>query len=285
MKIKKILKIGLTVACCLIISACQFGNNSLENANIYTTTYPINYLVKTLYGSHALNISSIYPSDCDITTYEIPEKNNKEFASADLFVYNGLTNEKDIAKNLVNINRDLLIIDVSYGLTLTNEVNELWLSPNNYLMLAKNIKDNLIEYVNNKSIKEDIEEKYTSFEENISLLDAALHNIGKSTDQTIVVSSNGLKFLENYGFNIISLKDENNLKEIKLNNIKNNFKNKKYKYLIVADNDNNDELVKEITDNYKPEIISINTMTLSLEDDYFNVINEFIENLKNISNQ
>ena len=48
---------------------------------------------------------------------------------------------KTIAKNLINKNKNLLIIDVSNGLSYKNGVKELWMSPNNYLMLAKNIKD------------------------------------------------------------------------------------------------------------------------------------------------
>ena len=43
-------------------------------------------------------------------------------------------------------------IDVSYGLNYTHGMEELWMSPNNYLMLAKNIKDNLIEYLKSKYI-------------------------------------------------------------------------------------------------------------------------------------
>lgn len=282
---KKIISIIITVMLCFLISGCSFNNETLNNPNVYTTSYPINYLVKTLYGSYAKNVSSIYPSDCDINNYEIPQKKFNEYAKGDLFVYNGLTNEKEIAKSLINKNRNLLIIDVSYGLTLANDITELWLSPNNYLMLAKNIKDNLEEYINNKTITESINDNYNDFEEKISIMDASLHSLGKNSKKTIIVSNDTFKFLENYGFTVISLEDPNNQKEIKINNIKNNFKNKKYSSLLVANTDIDNELVKEIKDSYSPTIYEIDTLTISLNDDYFNVMNSFIEIIKNITNE
>ena len=43
----------------------------------------------------------------------------------------------------------MLIIDATYGLNYNNNLTELWLAPNNFLMLAKNIKTSLNEYLDN----------------------------------------------------------------------------------------------------------------------------------------
>jgi len=281
-------KYGFLALCLLVLffaTSCSFKTDNLEDATIYTTVYPINFLTNYLYKDYA-TISSIYPLDCDISTYELTDKQVKNYAKGDLFIYNGLTSEKETAKTLLNKNQNLLIIDVSYGLTLNYAPEELWLSPNNYLMLAKNIKDNLQEYLTSKIIIEKIDDNYKIFQEQISLMDASLHSLGKNASENnkniIVTSSNMFKYLENYGFSVISLQDENNLKENKLDAIKSNFKTGKYTYILVADTDEDNEIIKDLTTNYKAKSIIVDTLTMSLTGDYFDVMTKYIENIKTI---
>ena len=49
------------------------------------------------------------------------------------------------AATLLNENNKLKLIDVSQGLTIVHDVEELWLSPSNYLMLAQNVKNALVD--------------------------------------------------------------------------------------------------------------------------------------------
>ena len=267
----------------LFTSSCSIKKDDLENATIYTTISPINYLTKYLYNGYG-NISSIYPEDCDVENYKLTDKQLNNYAKADLFIYNGLSKEKELAKKLINKNKKMLIIDVSYGLTLQNDSSELWLSPNNYLMLAKNIKDNLIEYLTSKIIIEEIEKNYKDFEENISIMDALLHSYGSSASESnkniIITSNNTFKFLNNYGFNVISLEEPANLKDNKLNAIKNNFSSEKYKYILTLKTDQNNEVIKELTDNYNAKLIIIDPLIITLQDDYFNIMTDLIENIK-----
>ena len=267
----------------LFTSSCSIKKDDLENATIYTTISPINYLTKYLYNGYG-NINSIYPEDCDVENYKLTDKQLNNYAKADLFIYNGLSKEKELAKKLINKNKKMLIIDVSYGLTLQNDSSELWLSPNNYLMLAKNIKDNLIEYLTSKIIIEEIEKNYKDFEENISIMDALLHSYGSSASESnkniIITSNNTFKFLNNYGFNVISLEEPANLKDNKLNAIKSNFSSEKYKYILTLKTDQNNEVIKELTDNYNAKLIIIDPLIITLQDDYFNIMTDLIENIK-----
>ena len=280
---KKLLIISLLLI--LFTSSCTITKDNLENAKIYTTTYPIKYLTQYLYSTYA-EIESIYPVDADINSYTLSKKQLKEFASGDIFVYNGLTNEKEIAKSLVNKNKNLLIIDVSYGLSLENDVTELWLSPNNYLMLAKNIKDNLLELVVSKMLIEEIENNFDAFEEKISLMDASLHSIGKKASDNnknvIIASDNTFKYLEHYGFEVISLENEENLKENKLNSIKSNFKSQKYKYILYLNNNEKSDIITELTDDYDAKIITVEAMTMNLSSDYFDIMTDYIDNINTI---
>lgn len=284
---KKLIKLVSLILVCICVSSCSLKINTLDNAVIYTTVNPINYITKVLYGNNAKEITSIYPNDCDYDKYKLNKKQIKTFASGDLFIYNGLTSEKEIAKSLLNKNSDLLIIDVTNGLTIKYDMTELWLSPNNYLMLAKNIKNNLQEYSSSKAFDDEVESNYAAFEEKISVMDANLHLIGKTArnngTNTIIASNNTFKYLEIYGFVVISLEDEANLKDNKLATIKNNFLNGKYKYILTLDSDLEDELIIDLKENYKAEIVEVDSLTLTLEDDYFDIMNTYIKNIQTIT--
>lgn len=270
----------------MFLTGCNLKKDNLESATIYTTIYPIKYLTEFLYKDYA-TIESIYPSGADVVSYELTSKQIKKYAKADLFIYNGLSNEKTITKNLINKNKNLLIIDVSNGLSYTYGVKELWMSPNNYLMLAKNIKDYLKEYLDSKIIVNYVDQKYEDLAEILSLKDAELRSIGKEAKEkgtnTIVVSDNVFKFLENYDFNVVSL-DEENLTEGTLNSIRNNFKKENYNTILVLDNNYTDN-INSIINDYKAKAIDVKSM-INVDsdntDDYLTVMQDLIDNIRNI---
>ena len=283
MKLKKIILMLIPL---MFLTGCNLKKDNLESATIYTTIYPIKYLTEFLYKDYA-TIESIYPSGADVVSYELTSKQIKKYAKADLFIYNGLSNEKTIAKNLINKNKNLLIIDVSNGLSYTYGVKELWMSPNNYLMLAKNIKDYLKEYLDSKIIANYVDQKYEDLAEILSLKDAELRSIGKEAKEkgtnTIVVSDNVFKFLENYDFNVVSL-DEETLTEGTLNSIRNNFKKENYNTILVLDNNYTDN-INSIINDYKAKAIDVKSM-INVDsdntDDYLTVMQDLIDNIRNI---
>lgn len=283
MKLKKIILMLIPL---MFLTGCNLKKDNLESATIYTTIYPIKYLTEFLYKDYA-TIESIYPSGADVVSYELTSKQIKKYAKADLFIYNGLSNEKTITKNLINKNKNLLIIDVSNGLSYTYGVKELWMSPNNYLMLAKNIKDYLKEYLDSKIIVNYVDQKYEDLAEILSLKDAELRSIGKEAKEkgtnTIVVSDNVFKFLENYDFNVVSL-DEETLTEGTLNSIKNNFKKGNYNTILVLDNNYTDNINSLVKD-YKAKTIDVKSM-INVDsdntDDYLTVMQDLIDNIRNI---
>ena len=279
---KKFFLLGLTF---FLTTGCSLTKDSLEDATIYSTVYPIEYLTNFLYSDYA-TIESIYPNGADISSYELTDKQIKEYAKGDLFIYNGLGNEKNIAKDLINQNDNLLIIDAANSLNYINGIEELWMSPNNYLMLAKNIKDYLIEYLNSNTLIESVNNKYDELQEILSIKDPDLRAIGKEAKENgtnaLVVSNNVFKYLESYNFEIISL-DEETLTESTLNSIDNNFDNGNYNTLIVLDNNYTDNINK-IIEEYEPEVINISSMTVSNDEseDYLTTMQNFIDKLRNL---
>ncbi|HIS18729.1 MAG TPA: zinc ABC transporter substrate-binding protein [Candidatus Coprovivens excrementavium] len=286
MKKKIILLFILCIITLTITTGCN--NDKLEGSNITTTIYPIEYLVNVLYGDKS-NITSIYPNDTDVSKYELTEKQLNDYSkSTSLFVYNGLSNEKEIAKTLINKNSRLQIIDASYGLKYKYGIEELWLNPNNYLMLANTIKDDLKNLSSSKYSAEQIEENYNKLEESLTTLDAELRTIAKAAiknnNETIIIAYNSFGFLEKYGFKIINISSENNI----TSNIKNKFKDKTYTKIFVNDTDNISDSIKDIVDNYDAELIEINTMATLTDkersngDNYLTIMNDFITKISDV---
>ena len=164
----------------LILTGCSFNETTLDNANIYTTVYPVSYIIDYLYGDNSV-VTSIYPNGVDLNNYSLTNKQIEDYAKGDLFIYMGIDNEKELAKSLINKNNKLLIIDATYGLEYQNNIRELWLAPNNFLMLAKNIKNTLIEYLDNTVKEDEVEKKYDELYSDVSWIDAELRSIAKDS--------------------------------------------------------------------------------------------------------
>lgn len=279
---KKITKLLLCCCIFLITTACSEEKNT--GLNVKTTIYPISFITEQLYTNG--NTSSIYPDGAETENYNLTEKQIKEHSRSELFIYNGLNErEQNIAKSFINNNRKLQIIDVAYGLKNENGLEELWLSPNYFLMLTTTIKNNLINSINNKYTIEEIEKKYKELAETLSLMDADLRSVAKSANEkgkgTIIASSNMFKYLNNYGFNVVSLEDSN------ANTIKNNFLNKTYTTIFMKNTEVKTDLITSLEKDYGAKIIVVNTMTtLTAEEKnnnetYLTIMNNYIENIKN----
>jgi len=285
---KKIFKLFLLVIFTIMLTGC-FKTEELDQAEIYTTIYPIEYIVSELYGYNS-DIYSIYPDGVSITEYELSNKKIKKYSNSDLFVYNGLTDEKKIAANFVNNNSKLKIIDVSEGLAIKYSYEELWLNPSNYLMLAQNTKKGLESYIESTIIKEEINKNYdnlkltiTEFETNLKLLSQN----GKYN--TLIVSKNYFKYLENYGFEIISLEENDDLSNDIINRAKKLVKEGNNKYIFVSEEESKNESYSETINSIKDagaEIKVINTMTVlnseqrKLNENYETIMKSNIELLK-----
>lgn len=280
---KKIFKIMTLCLFMLGLSGC--GEDSLSNMQVYTTIYPIEYLTNYLYGENH-QVSSIYPKGADISTYELTDMQKENYSKGGLFVYNGLTSEKELAREFLNRNPDLLLIDVAYGLNYEYTIEELWLSPNNFLMLAKNIRNNLIDYTNSTVLIESIEQKYSEIEEELSFMDAELRSVATEAQTegtaTLVVSSNKLAFLSNYGFDVIILNEDANGEAIQ-----DGFDDGTYTDFYLCDTDLKTEFITNLESEYDANIISVDTMyTISDEEannneTYLTIMRDFIDNIRN----
>lgn len=267
----------------ILLTGC-FKRDNMDDISIAVTKYPIEYLVKNIYGFNS-TVSSVYPVGSDVDTYTLSKKQLRKYSTNDIFVYNGLTDEKKIAASLLNYNSGIKIIDVAKGLNDTYEEEELWLSPSNYLMLAQNIKDSLLSYTNSTILKQEINDAYEELKLNISMLDANIKVIAENANnKTIIVGNDLFKFLEKYGYNVLSI-DESKNKKSDYQEAKNLVSNKSNSYVFVLEKSVNDENVAKLK-NAGASIVSIKSLKSLTQDeindgyDYLQYMNTFIDDLK-----
>lgn len=262
-----------------------FKRETMDNIDIYATSYPVYYLIDSIYGFNS-NIDSIYPNGINIYEYQLTEKKIKEYSKTNLFVYNGLSDEKKIAASFLNNNSQIKLIDASKDIAIKYDINELWLSPSNYLMLAQNIKESLLNYTSSTIVKQEVEKNYDEIKLIISEYDADLKTIAESAaNKTIIAGNEVFKIFEKYGFEVLVIADNSTSNVAEYNKAKRLIENKSNSFVFVLDTDSED---KNVT-NFKKlgaNIIAINSMVNRTDEqvkegiDYISMMNNLLEQLK-----
>ena len=277
-------KVLFSIACCFLLTGC-IKRDSMEDITIYTSVYPIEYITYRLYGENS-TVTSIYPDGVIPSVYSLNDKQIKDYSKSDLFIFNGLSDEKKYLEPMLKYNRDLKIIDSTLSMEFTNRYEELWLDPDNALMLARNIKTGFNEYINDHYLKNQIEKNYENLKLDLSNLSAKLKLVSSSSsDSTIIVSNNLFKFLEKYGFNVISLDDSVSSSK-NIEEARKRIQNGKTKYLFVIKDEDIDSSVQALIDETNVErlefhnLASINDTERNGKKVYISIMHENINLLK-----
>ena len=277
-------KLLVLFAFIFLLSGCDFVDD-FSDKYVYTTSYPIEYATTMLYKDHA-NISSVYPNGAN-SKYEVTDKKKEKYADSETFIYSGISNEAFLARDLLNINGKLQIIDATKGISNNYSYTRVWLNPANYLMLCSNIKSSLIEYNENAYVKEEIAKNYDLLNEKISELDVQLYNIGRNGNyDTILTTSDDLNFLTKYNINVVSIDEKNEQSDKSYADAKKLITDKKIEYIYYIEGQElNPTQEKFISDNSLKKIEINDLFTLSEEEraenkDYISLMNEIIEKYK-----
>ncbi len=271
----------------LTLTGC-FKRDNLEGIEIVTTVYPVEFVTNYLYGEHAI-INSIYPDAVDTSTYTLSNKQLNDYSKKKLFIYNRITNDKDIALEFLDRNEKMLIIDATYGMEITYGLEELWLNPSNLLMITQNIKNGLQEYMTNSYLEKEIDQKYEEIKVSLSELDAELKLTAENaTRKTLVVGSDSLKYLEKYGFQVISLDTTNNpVSDRVINDVISKINNKEIRHLFLLEHQEQNDVIKQVIEKTNIETYTYRRLD-SIQDqerdekaDYFSIMNSNIELLRN----
>ncbi len=282
---KRVFKyIVLSVMILGVTSGC-FKRDKYEDIKVYTTVYPVEFIASKLYGEHS-TVSSIYPSGVDINSYVLTSKKINDYSKGDLFIYNGLTTEKDIAASFLNKNKKMDIINISQGLEIKNDLTKLWLSPSNFLMMTSNIKNGLKNYITYKSLLDYVDTNYDEIKLKVSEYDAELKLIGENASgKKLIVANNAFKFLEKYGFNIISIAGDDENSNTNVSQAEKNFSSKANKALFILSGTEENETIKNLVSKGATLVHVSNMITLTEDErknnlDYYTLMNSFIESIK-----
>lgn len=268
----------------VLITGCTKDN--MEDIEIITTSYPIEYITTRLYGEHAL-INSVYPDGTDIRSYEITDKQLDDYSTKDLFIYNGLGEEREIAIQLLDRNKNLKIIDSASVLETTYGIEELWLNPSHLLMITQNIRTGLNEYITSNVLKKEIDENYETLKVELSELDADIKLIAENaTNKTIVVSNDVLKYLEKYGFQVISLEENESLLDKTVDEVRTMIENQEINYIFLLEHEDVNDTIQSLIDETDIQTVTfrrldnITDQERDNKDDYLTIMNQNLELLR-----
>ncbi len=282
---KKLLLFLAIFIATISVTGC-LKRDDLEDITIYTTVYPVTYITEQLYGEHS-KIYSIYPAGVTPQDYKLTDKQIKDYSKAKLFIFNGLSEEKKYVEQLFRYNRKLKIIDTTSSMEVIYGEEEVWLDPSNFLMLAQNIKNGFNEYISNHYLKNEIEENYQALKVKISNLDAEISSIYEnSSKKTIVVANNIFKFLEKYGFTVISLDSRETISEKTLVDVRDMIQSGQIHYIFAKDKNDISKTIESLIKDSEVKISTIHTLSNLSEEDknnnenYITIMNKNLELLK-----
>lgn len=283
---KKIVNLFILFVLVFSLSGCLKRDN-MEDISIYTTNYPSEYITQRLYGDYS-DIKSIYPDGVNIKDYKLTNKQIEDYSKADLFIFNGISDEKDYVEKMRKDNGDLKIIDTTLSMEYTNGIEELWLDPSNFLMMAQNIKTGFGEYIDSYYLNNKIEENYEELKIEASNLDAKFkETVSNGNSKIIVASSNLFKYLEKYGITVYSLDESNTDVNAIYRQVLNLANDGSIKYIFTIANEKSNSTVQKLLDNTDLEAVEWHTLSILTEEerseneDYFTLMNSNLELLKN----
>ena len=205
----------------------------------------------------------------------------------DLFIYMGLTKDSDIAVELINQNKNLKLIDATFGMEYKEDVSELWLNPSNLLMILQNIKNGLDEYIDNTYIKLEIDERYNELKMILSEMDANLKTtMGNADKKIIYCNSKSFLFLEKYGITVIPVFKEDDLYEKNLALLSDAIEKEQVKYFYVLEDTVITDDIKKLVDDKKIQTLDFRNLKnitdeeRNLKKNYETIMEQNIEELK-----
>lgn len=282
---KFIILITFTLIVTSLLTGC-LKKDKMEDIDIITTIYPIEYVANRLYKDQS-TVESIYPRGSVTSSYKITEKQFRDYSQYDLFIYNGESSEREYATKMLNYNKNLKIIDAAYGIDATYSGSDIWLNPSNILMLGQNIKTELNGYISNPYLAEELEDKYTLLKVDITELETEIKKASdNSISNTIVVADESLNFLKKYGFNVINLTDNGKEKVNNIDAAKSLIYSGDIDYIFVMENSKEHEVVETLKLSYNIKTLTFRTISTITEedvennDDYLSIMHSNIDLLK-----
>lgn len=212
------LKRFIIISIVLLLASCSAKHVEEKTTDkIFTTIYPIHFLVTELIGDE-VEVQSVYPPGVDAHSYEPTTKEMLEIASGKAFIYLGLGMEgfAEKAKSALK-NSDVNFIEIgehkelfSQGADMedshTLEVDpHLWFDPLRMIKMAKIIKNEVTSLFPEQG--QTIEENYNQLKKKLQKLDESYQEtITQGQKSHILVSHGAYQYWEDrYGIRQIPI--------------------------------------------------------------------------------
>ena len=203
-----------------------------------------------------------------------------------MFIFNGLSNEKNYIKPMLKENKKLKIIDISSDIKYKNGIEELWLDPSNLLTIANNIKKGFHEYISAKYLEDEIDKNYNDLKIDLTNIEAKYRQVFKNaSNNNLIVSNDIFLFLNKYGANVISLDSNNEEYEKNLVIARTLINNNSVSYVYVKDNEEND-IINSLIAETTVTTINLNSLSTLTDEqrnnnyDYISLMNDNLEKIK-----
>ena len=150
----------------------------------------------------------------------------------------------------------------------------------------KLLNDGLYDFITYKSLLEEIDEKYAELKLKISEFDAELKLTAENcNNKKIIVANNTFKFLEKYGFEIISIAADDENSNTNISQAIKNYTSKENTYLFVLSDTEETETIKNLISKGAKKVVVPSMITLTEEQsknnvDYITLMRELIDSIK-----
>jgi ABC-type Zn uptake system ZnuABC Zn-binding protein ZnuA len=154
-------------------------------------------------------------------------------------------------------------------------------------MVCRNIKSTLIDYEDNVSVKNDIENNYQKLKESISIIDVDIYNLSKNGNyKTLLVTNDTFNYLTKYGITVISIDPSNDSIDKSLSEAKRLIAKKDIKYIYSIKGEDMVESVNSFINDNKLNKIEIDPFVTISEEQrlngstYVSLMNNIIDEFK-----
>lgn len=263
--------------------------------NIYTTVYPLEYMINEFVGD-TVDVHSVYPMNADIHDYEITSPQMKDILNSDLFFYINDNMESyipEIKEAIKKGESDTKLVATSeqkqLKKVLTRSIDEhYWLSPQKTLILAEVVYQKLQQ--NNLINKELYTENYNDFIMKVKKLDEKYQKFAKEQKKTVIVAHDAYFWLrEDYGIDIIGMYGPDHHDEpsaFEIQKAIDLIQGQNVGMIFVEQNDKSNAVIKQISEETNVEIGILNNLSTkeSIEEDYLLELNKNIVAMKKVNN-
>ncbi|MBE7092166.1 MAG: zinc ABC transporter substrate-binding protein [Clostridiales bacterium] len=191
----------LAIILCMISFCGCTPEKQEEKITVYATLFPQFDFCRQIAGDK-IELKLLLPSGMESHNYEPGVKDIESILNADMFIYTGAQMEPWAQKILSGIDNNLMVIDASKGIELSEEHHQehyhidphIWTSPKNAKKMAKNILNALC-VIDNKNSDYYIKNAGGLFNE-LDRLDAEFEELSLKAQNKVLC--HGGKFSLNY---------------------------------------------------------------------------------------